>query len=199
MSKKLPAPVVAMLCAVALLSGACSKSTEAAKDKSSESSTTTTSQKATTTTTVAPTDTLVAALSADPNLSEFAGLVTTAGLDAKLSGGGPLTVLAPTNAAIDQIPAATMARLEQDPGGALTTVVGLHVMNGAVTVEDLAKEDGTCVDTLGGKVKITVSGTGDDAVVHFGAATVSPDEPQKAANGQILTVDSAVTAPATSC
>lgn len=199
MSMKLSAPVAALLCAVALLAGACSKTTDATKDKHAEASTTTTSQKATTTTTAAPTETLMALLTADNQLSEFAGLVTMSGLDATLGAGGPFTVLAPTNAAIDAVPAATMTRLQQDPAGALGTLVRLHVIPGTLTVDDLAKKDGECIDTLGGKVKIAVSDKGDDATVKFGGATVSHDEPQKAANGQILTVDSVVTAPATSC
>lgn len=199
MSKKLSAPVVALLCAVALLSGACSKNTEATKEKKAESTTTTTSEKTTTTTTAPPTDTLMDVITGDNQLSEFAGIVTMAGLDKTLTDGGPFTVLAPTNAAIDKVPSATMTRLQQDPAGALANVVRLHVMNGTVTVEDLAKEDGSCVETLGGMVKITVDGKGDDATVHYGSATVSDNPPQKAANGQILKVDSVQTAPATSC
>ncbi|MBS1837347.1 MAG: fasciclin domain-containing protein [Actinobacteria bacterium] len=197
MSKKLSVPVTALVCAVALLAGACSKSTEATKDKNAESSTTTTSQKATTTTTAAPTDTLMALLTADNQLSEFAGLAVTSGLDATLGAGGPYTVLAPTNAAIDKVPAATMAQLQQDPAGALGNLVRLHVVPGTLTVDDLAKKDGQCIDTLGGKVKITAKG--DGATVQFGGANVSDAQPQKASNGQILTVDSVVTAPATSC
>lgn len=199
MSKKLSLPVAALLCAVALVSGACSKSTEATKDKNAEASTTTTSVKESTTTTAAPTDTLAAVLTADNNYSEFAGLVAGSGLDATLGGGGPFTVLAPTNAAVNAVPASTMARLQQDPDGALGTLVRLHIVPGALTVDDLAKRDGTCIDTLGGKVKITVAGKGDDATVHYGSATVSNEDPQKASNGQILEVDSVQTAPATDC
>lgn len=201
MSMKLSAPVAALVCAVALLAGACSKNTEATKDKNAEATTTSTTAAAAeaTTTTVAPTDTLMAVLTADNDLSEFAGIVTTAGLDKTLGEGGPFTVLAPTNAAVNAVPAATMARLEQDPTGALANVVRLHVMNGTVTVEDLAKNDGQCVDTLGGKVKVTTSGKSTATTVDFGGATVSNEDPKPAANGQILTVDSVVTAPATSC
>ncbi len=199
MSKKLSAPVVAVLFAVALLAGACSKTTEATGDKNAEATTTVAAQQETTTTTVAPTATLVDVLTADNDLSQFAGLVTMAGLQTTLAEGGPYTVLAPTNAAMSKVPAATMASLQQDPSGALGTLVRLHVIPGTVSAEDLAKQDGQCIETLGGKVKITVNGTGDTSTVDYGDATVSKDEPQKATNGQILKVDSVVTAPATSC
>lgn len=199
MSKKLSAPVLAVLCAVALLTGACSKTTEATGDKNAEATTTTAAEQATTTSTVAPTATLVEVITADNELSQFAGLITMAGLDATLGAGGPYTVLAPTNAAMAKVPAATMARLQQDPSGALGTLVRLHVLPGTVTVDDLAKQDGTCIDTLGGKVKVTVEGKGDTATVDYGGANVSTADPQKAANGQVLKIDSVVTAPATSC
>ena len=96
-------------------------------------------------------------------------------------------------------PAATLASLQQDPQGALANVLKLHVISGNVTVDDLADENGKCVDTLGGKVKITVEGEGDDASVSFGGAGVIDGEPQTASNGTILKLDSVVTAPATDC
>jgi uncharacterized surface protein with fasciclin (FAS1) repeats len=88
-----------------------------------------------------------------------------------------------------------VTRLQEDPKGALANVIKLHVISGDVTAEDLADEDGKCVSTLGGKVKITVDGS----TVSVGGAEILDDEPQTASNGTILRVDSAVTAPATDC
>ena len=154
---KLFLPVVAICCAFALFAGACS-STEDSKNKDAEATTTVKAEKETTTTTAAPTETLAALLVADPQLSEFSGLATEAGLNAMLTDGGPFTVLAPTNAAIDTVPAATMTALEQDPRGALANVLKLHILNGNVTWDDLSEKNGQCVATLGGNVKVTVEG-----------------------------------------
>ena len=139
MRTKLFLPVVATCCAFALFAGACS-STEDSKNKDAEATTTVKAEKETTTTTAAPTETLAALLVADPQLSEFSGLATEAGLNAMLTDGGPFTVLAPTNAAIDTVPAATMTALEQDPKGALANVLKLHILNGNVTWDDLSEK-----------------------------------------------------------
>ncbi|UDY36749.1 fasciclin domain-containing protein [Dermatobacter hominis] len=195
--------VAALCCALALFAGACSKSDEAAEDKRAEGTTTTAKEQSSTTTTSAPADaednTVVDVIVADDDLSQVAGLITEAGLEEALSGGGPFTILAPTNQAMSAVPAATLANLEQDPQGALANVLKLHVISGNVTVDDLADEGGQCVDTLGGKVKITVEGEGDDATVSFGGATIEDGDPQTASNGTILKLDSVVTAPATDC
>jgi len=195
---KLFLPVVAICCAFALFAGACS-STEDSKNKDAEATTTVKAEKETTTTTAAPTETLAALLVADPQLSQFSGLATEAGLNAMLTDGGPFTVLAPTNAAIDTVPAATMTALEQDPKGALANVLKLHILNGNVTWDDLSEKNGQCVATLGGNVKVTVEGEGDDAAVDFGGAPVPQQDGVKAVNGTILKVDGVTTAPATDC
>ncbi len=203
MRKKPFLTVAALCCALALFAGACSKDDEAAEKKKAEATTTTAKEDATTTTTAAPAEdadnTVVDVIVADNDLSQLAGLITEAGLDGALSEGGPFTILAPTNAAMNAVPAATLASLQQDPQGALANVLKLHVMSGNVTADDLADENGKCVDTLGGKVKITVEGEGDDASVSFGGAGVIDGEPQTASNGTILKLDSVVTAPATDC
>lgn len=199
MRTKLFLPAVALCCALALTAGACSSDNEAAKGKESEATTTTAKEETTTTTTEAPTDTLVDVLVADDDLSQLAGLITEAGLDGALSEGGPFTVMAPTNAALNAVPAETVAALQEDPQGALANVLKLHVVPGNVTRDDLIDKNGECVATLGGNVKITVVGEGDDAQVLFGEATVDPGEPQTAANGSIIKLDSVVTAPATDC
>jgi len=198
MRTKMFLPVVATCCAFALFAGACS-STEDSKNKDAEATTTVKAEKETTTTTAAPTETLAALLVADPQLSEFSGLATEAGLNAMLTDGGPFTVLAPTNAAIDTVPAATMTALEQDPKGALANVLKLHILNGNVTWDDLSEKNGQCVATLGGNVKVTVEGEGDDAAVDFGGAPVPQQDGVKAVNGTILKVDGVTTAPATDC
>ncbi len=199
MRNKLILPVVALCCTLPLVAGACSKDNEAAKGKSTEATTTTTSKATTTTTTEAPTDSVVDVIVADNDLSQFSGLLTMAGLDTTLAEGGPYTIIAPTNAALSAVPAATMASLQQDPRGALANVLKLHILSGNVTWDALAGKAGSCVDTLGGKVKVELNGTGDKAVVDFGGAPVPNQKGVTAANGTLLKADGVTTAPATSC
>jgi len=199
MRTKLFLPVVALSCALALVAGACSSDDEAAKDKDSEATTTSTTAAPTTTTTEAPTESVFALIDADDDLSQFAGLLVQAGLDTQLAEGGPWTVIAPTNAAWDALSDATVARLEQDPRGALANVLKLHLISGNVTWDDLIDEDGSCVTTLGGPVKVEVDGEGEDATISFGGAALPQQDAQAASNGTILKTDSVTTAPATDC
>lgn len=200
MRTKLFLPVVALSCAVALVAGACSRDgDEDAQAKDRESTTTTAAEQATTTTTEAPTDTLFAVLDGDADLSQFAGLLVEAGLDTQLTEGGPWTVIAPTNAAFDAVPDATMTRLQQDPQGALASVLKLHIISGSLSLDALRDEGGSCVTTLGGPVLIEVDGDGDDAGISYGGAPVPDQEGQATANGTILKADAVTTARATDC
>jgi len=195
MRKKSFVTLVAVLFAVALAGAACSD-TDASKDKDAEATTTMAAPAQETTTTTTPTtETLSDVLTASADLSQFAGLVTMAGLSTDLTEGGPFTVMAPTNAALAAVPAASMASLQQDPQGALASVVKLHMIEGNMTPEALADMNGKCVKTLGGEVKITVDGE----TVSFGGAKVSGAAPKPAANGSILAVDSVVTSASTDC
>lgn len=195
MRKKSFATLVAVLFTVVLAGAACT-STDASKDKDAEATTTMAPpDEETTTTTTPPTETLTDVLTASADLSQFAGLVTMAGLNTNLTDGGPFTVMAPTNAALAEVPAATMTSLQQDPRGALASVLKLHIVEGNMTPEDLADMNGKCVTTLGGQVKITVDGE----TISFGGATVSDAAPKAAANGSILTVDSVLTTPSADC
>lgn len=195
MRKKSFVPLVAALFAVVLAGAGCT-STDASKDKDAEATTTMAAPaQETTSTTTPPTETITDVLAATDDLSQFSGLVTMAGLDTTLTDGGPFTVMAPTNAALAAVPAATMTSLQQDPQGALASVLKLHVVEGNTTLEALADQNGKCVKTLGGQVKVTVDGE----TVSFGGATVSSAAPLPAANGSILTVDTVLTTPSSDC
>ena len=76
--------------------------------------------------------TIVDIAAADPNLSTLVTAVTEADLVDTLSGEGPFTVFAPTNAAFDALPAGTLDTLLADPSGDLTKILKLHVISGAV-------------------------------------------------------------------
>lgn len=82
--------------------------------------------------------------------------VEAAGLDVDLSGAGPFTVFAPTDAAFAALPAGLVDELLADPTGQLTEILLYHVLNGAVT-SDLLSE-GTYTTLNGADVTITFDG-----------------------------------------
>jgi hypothetical protein len=162
---------------------------------------------AATDTTMAATDTTMAAETAG-NIVEVAAAngsfgflleaATLAGLDTALAGEGPLTVLAPTDAAFEALAAqvigegATLEQLKEqlakDIDG-LTAVLQAHVISGKVMAADTAALDGMKADTLGGE-KLTVSSK--DGAVSFtvgkAVANVTTADVE-ASNGVIHVID----------
>jgi uncharacterized surface protein with fasciclin (FAS1) repeats len=107
-----------------------------------------------------------AAMMADKNIIENAvnsadhttlvAAVKAAGLVETLSGPGPFTVLAPTNAAFDALPAGTVDNLlKPENKDTLSTILACHVIPAKALSTDIAamvKTDGGehVVDTVGG-------------------------------------------------
>ena len=91
--------------------------------------------------------------------------VKAAGLVDTLSGKGPFTVFAPTNAAFDKLPDGTVATLlKPENKGTLAGILTYHVVAGKLSAEDLAAK----AKDMGGKVELkTVAG---------GTITVMGDE-----------------------
>lgn len=78
--------------------------------------------------------------------------VKAAGLVDTLSGPGPFTVFAPTNAAFDALPAGTVATLlKPENKAALTKVLTYHVVSGRLSTHDLM----AAVKRGGGKTTLT--------------------------------------------
>jgi uncharacterized surface protein with fasciclin (FAS1) repeats len=127
----------------------------------------------------------------NPDFSTLVAAVTAADLVDTLSGEGPFTVFAPTNAAFDALPAGTLDTLLEDPGGALTDILLLHVISGAVDSEAAIAAAGGTVETLGGPVTVELEG---DNLVVGGATVVTADI--EASNGIIHVIDAVITAPA---
>ena len=76
--------------------------------------------------------------------------VKAAGLAETLSGAGPFTVFAPTNAAFDQLPAGTVEKLlKPEMKGDLTSILTYHVVPGALKAADL--KDGQKLKTVQGQ------------------------------------------------
>ena len=95
--------------------------------------------------------------------------VKQAGLVETLSGTGPFTVFAPTNAAFDAVPKATLEGLMKPEMKAdLTKILTYHVVSGAVKAADLT--DGQELTTVqGGKLKVSIK----DGVVMINNAKVT--------------------------
>ena len=94
------------------------------------------------------------AVGAAPEFSTLVTAVQAAGLVETLSGKGPFTVFAPTNAAFAKLPAGTVETLvKPENKGTLTAVLTYHVVAGNVTAKDVVKlKDAKTVQ--GGTVKI---------------------------------------------
>ncbi len=136
--------------------------------------------------------TIVEVASANPDFSTLVTAVTAAELGETLSGEGPFTVFAPTNAAFEALPEGTLDTLLKDPKGALADILKLHVISGAVDSKAAIAAAGGNVDTLGGPISVALDG---DKLVVGGATVVTAD--LKASNGIIHVIDAVITAPAT--
>jgi uncharacterized surface protein with fasciclin (FAS1) repeats len=135
--------------------------------------------------------TIVEVAQSNPDFSTLVSAVSAAGLAETLSGEGPFTVFAPTNAAFEKLPAGTLDALLADPQGALTDVLGLHVTSGNVGSQAAIAAAGTNVETLGGPVAVELRG--EDLYVG-GAKVVTTDI--QASNGVIHVIDTVITEPA---
>jgi len=147
-------------------------------------------------TTVAPAaQTIVDIAAGNPDFSTLVSLVTTAGLAETLSGEGPFTVLAPTNAAFEAL-AKKLGKTMDELSTTLTSDVELlkkvltsHVIAGKVMAADTAALNGKEVDLVSGEKAKIVSA---DGVVSFtigtSTATVVTAD-LEASNGVIHVVD----------
>ena len=82
--------------------------------------------------------TIVGAAAANPDFSTLVAAVQAAGLVETLSGPGPFTVFAPTNAAFNRLPAGTVDTLVRPENRAtLTRILTYHVVPGRITAADI--------------------------------------------------------------
>jgi uncharacterized surface protein with fasciclin (FAS1) repeats len=86
-----------------------------------------------------PTKTIVENAVNSKDHTTLVAAVTAAGLVDTLSGAGPFTVFAPTNAAFAKLPAGTVdTLLKPENKGQLTSVLTYHVVAGRITAADIA-------------------------------------------------------------
>ncbi len=194
MRSKTLSTMFALLLGLGLVAAACSSDDESAKEANSETTSTTMASEGTETTMAGETGTIVDIAAGNPDFSTLVELVTAAGLGETLAGEGPFTVFAPTHSAFAALDPATVEALKADPQGALTEVLKLHVISGKVDAAAATAAAGTCVETLGGKVKVEKSG---DSLTIGGAPIVTTDI--MASNGIIHVIDGVITAPSEGC
>ncbi len=132
----------------------------------------------------------------NPDVSTLVSAVTAAGLGETLSGAGPFTVIAPTNAAFDKVDKATLEGLmKPESKDALGGILKYHVIAGNFKSGDIAKmiTDGNGTATIktvnGGSLKAMMDG---DKIVltdaKGGKATVTAPD-MVASNGVVHVVD----------
>jgi uncharacterized surface protein with fasciclin (FAS1) repeats len=182
--------LTAGLAAAALLLGACSSST-----KSASSSTTTTERVADGTATTTAAQTIVEIAAGNPDFTTLVAAVKAAGLAETLSGTGPYTVFAPTDAAFAKLPAGTVeSLLEPANKQKLADILTYHVVKGEVMAADVKPGP---VTTVNGAT-FTVSTEGSDVIITDGqgnkAKVVTTDI--VASNGVIHVIDTVLLPPA---
>ncbi len=119
--------------------------------------------------------------------STLVAAVKAAGLVETLSGAGPLTVFAPTNAAFSALPAGTLDNLLKPENKAdLTGILMYHVVPGALKAADL--KDGQKLKTVNGaELTVTIK---DGKVMIDGANVTAAD--LTAGNGVVHVLDAVV-------
>jgi uncharacterized surface protein with fasciclin (FAS1) repeats len=122
-----------------------------------------------------------------PDHSTLVTAVTTAGLVETLSGAGPFTVFAPTNAAFAALPAGTVEGLLKPESKAdLTSILTYHVVAGSLKAADLT--DGQKLKTVNGaELTVTIK---DGKVMIDGANVTAAD--LTAGNGVVHVIDAVV-------
>jgi uncharacterized surface protein with fasciclin (FAS1) repeats len=133
-------------------------------------------------TTRAPGKDIVQTAAAAGKFKTLTSLLKQAGLVKTLKGKGPYTVFAPTDAAFDKVPDATLEALGEDRAK-LRSVLLYHVAKGRLTAANVTKR--SSVKTLNGqRVAIRVRGR---KVIVGGARVVTPDV--TASNGVIHAIN----------
>lgn len=141
--------------------------------------------------------TIVEVAQGNPDFSTLVSAVTAANLGETLSGEGPYTVFAPTNAAFDKIPQATRDELMSDAGREdLSNILTYHVVQGETNAQALAQaiegagDDGYKLTTVNG-AELTAMMDGGNVVLvdpEGNRATVTSTDVD-ASNGVIHVID----------
>jgi len=127
--------------------------------------------------------TIVDVAAGNPDFSTLVTAVKAAGLVDTLSGKGPFTVFAPTNAAFAKLPAGTVeSLLKPENKDKLTAILTYYVVSGKVLAADVVKLKSA--DTVNGKAVTINTAKG----VKVNNANVTATD-VKASNGVIHVID----------
>ena len=135
-----------------------------------------------------PADSIAGIVAGNPDFSTLLSAVQAAGLVETLSGGGPYTVFAPTNAAFAKVPADQLNALLNDPEQ-LKAVLLYHVVPGKVMAADVVNL--TTADTVNGAA-INIAASGGTVTINDATVTQTDIE---ASNGVIHVIDSVLLPP----
>ena len=132
--------------------------------------------------------------------ARLAAAAKAAGIEPTLAGPGPYTLLAPSDAAFDKLPAGALDRLmKPENRRELTALLSYHLLPGTMLAADIGK----AIDTGGGKALIATVGGGNvtatrdgDRIVFTDAsgtkATVGAAD-EKRSNGVVHQIDAVLT------
>ena len=180
--------IIAVCATAGLTLGACSSSS-----KTDAAATTSSTAPASTETTMPTAKTIVEIAASNPDFSTLVTAVKAAGLAETLTGPGPYTVFAPTNAAFERLPAGTLTTLLKPANKAqLAGILTYHVVAGTVMAKDVkpgtvktvngadftvALDNGSVVltDGQGNKAKVvTTDIVASNGVIHVIDAVLLP-------------------------
>jgi uncharacterized surface protein with fasciclin (FAS1) repeats len=103
---------------------------------------------------------------------KFAEAAKAAGLDATLAGPGPYTVLVPSDAAFEKMPAGALDTLmKPEARSDLTAVLTYHILPGTILAADIGK----AIDAGKGKALLPTMGGGTLTATREGEAIVLAD------------------------
>jgi uncharacterized surface protein with fasciclin (FAS1) repeats len=138
-----------------------------------------------------PTGTILEVATNAGGFTTLLAAIKAAGLTETLSGAGPFTVFAPTDAAFGKLPAGTVEELLMPENKAkLAAILTYHVVPGRVTSADLGTLTVTPATVQGGTLSIDAS----SGIKVGGASVSSPDV--NASNGTIHVIDTVLMPPA---
>lgn len=140
-------------------------------------------------TTAPPLRSCYAIIADDPQFSVLGAALKSAKLDAALSGAGPLTVLAPNDAAFKSLPNGTVETLLKDPEGQLKQVLLDHVIDNKTLLAVEVAKIGEAKTMQGAVLKINAT----DGVVIGGAKVTKTDI--VCSNGVIHVIDRVILPP----
>jgi len=131
------------------------------------------------------------------NNARLGAAVSAAGLEATLAGPGPYTLIAPSDAAFEKLPAGALDTLMKPEGRAeLTAVLTHHILPGTILAADIGKaidagKGKALIATIGGGT-LTATRDGNRILLADAAGTraVVTAADQQRSNGVIHQVDS---------